>query len=124
MTILLAWLTLSFAAQAENLPIEDLKSLPPLVNPKILVIPGPRFATVQPTVWIEFNFRSCAQYSFQTEVIAKDSLMLVKVKVPIDQLDCHGPTIKRVYSYQLAADFTNESYILLNPLRPELRRSN
>lgn len=122
MKVLFALVAISWVAQADNLQVEELKNLPPLSNPRILVYQGPAFATVEPTVWIKFRFRSCAEYSFQKEVVEVDSLRLVKVKVPINQHDCFGPRIDRKYVIQLDSDFRNEFYILLNPLAPETKR--
>ena len=97
--------------------------LPTRANPKIVVVAAPEFAAVQPTVWLEFEFTSCAKMTFSPSVRRNGKSTRVGAVLPEFYLDCMGPTIERTYRIQIASDYRNESFVIANSIAPEFRPS-
>ena len=97
--------------------------LPTLANPKIVVVAAPEFAAVQPTVWLEFDFTSCANMTFSSSIRRNGNTVRVGAVLPEFYMDCMGPSIERTYRLQIASDYRNESFVITNSIAPEFRSS-
>ena len=98
--------------QASSQPIQYSDHLPSLERPHFFLKNGPRFAAVEPTLFITFTFASCAQFQFKAFVNPERSS--VSVKVPKDQKDCAALPIKRQYVVQVSGHETLGKILLEN----------
>ncbi len=106
----------AFADHSVTLSERDFREVRAIANPSIEVVPGPALAAVQPTVWINFAYASCATQRFAIQVETLDSVKLIKVTHPL-QADCFGPTISRRYRLQVASDYRRtDQFVLLAAL--------
>lgn len=118
--ITLTALLLSVAGFAHDSIIHDLDRLPGIDSVKVNVHYGPRFAAVQPTAEVEFNYASCATMRFDVDTERSENVLFVKVLLK-SQIDCMGPTIKRNYKLQVTSDFHQDrNIVVLNPIMPAL----
>ena len=112
----------SVAANAQSHLDLDLSSLdtpyisqlPQLENRKIEVIPGPRFAAVQPTVHVAFTYASCARMAFEAKTQNEENALFVAVELK-SEIDCHGLPTKRDYKLQIGSDLIQKQIVVLNP---------
>lgn len=111
------------AAEAKtSISADEIAELPVLESVRTVVkMPG-SMTPVQPLGYVEFNFKSCAEFNFDTEVLNIGRAMIVKVVIPKGALECMGPTTERSYSVQISSDMNPQAVVtILNPVRVTLK---
>lgn len=111
---------IGLTAKADQIDLAGVSELPALINPQIHVIPGEDMTDVQPQVYLKFKFYSCGQLSFNALVEeVQDGIKTIKVELP-PQMDCMAmPLQPTEYELQLDSDFSDQRYLVLNPLVQE-----
>lgn len=111
-------LFLSNGAFAAQISSDSLANLPSISEPTIKLHMPPQFAAVQPRANLLFKHASCAAMPLKLSVKDAGAVLLVKVVLPPQQMDCMGTAITRDYDLQISSDYAGQRVVVLNPLVP------
>ena len=109
--------------QSNDEIVENAQNLPALSNAKIVIIPGPPMADVEPTMEIKFSHSSCSIREYKINTIETQKQLFVYV-VDTGLVDCDGPEKSRNYRKQLSSSKINKSITVMNPVAPQYQKSS
>lgn len=101
----------------------EIQKLPALSAKAVVKVPGV-LTPVQPILYLEFDYSSCAPRQFGMHIDTTQGPMLVKVVDNSPTADCKGLPQKRRYWLNLSSDFGGyaPTVVVLNPISYDIEQ--
>ena len=117
-------LGLTSAVAFADVILPDVSALPSLTSVTPVIVQPP-FAHVQPKLFVEFGYSSCAKMNFIANVQETDAAIFVSFTLR-NAIDCMALGTKKSYQIEVDAEMlTKEGYskaiVVLNPLQSDFR---